>query len=179
MQVLWYNLLESLGREVCSLFTVRTCSPEETRDIGEIIGRLLAPGDVVGLMGDLGAGKTVFAQGVARGIGAKGRVTSPTFTLIHEHVGRIPLYHVDVYRLETPADVEAIGIEDYLYGDGAVVLEWADQVLSILPEERLDVMIRRPDNEQDDNVREVSISPHGMRYRCMLEELKAVACRRD
>ncbi|NLA06090.1 MAG: tRNA (adenosine(37)-N6)-threonylcarbamoyltransferase complex ATPase subunit type 1 TsaE, partial [Firmicutes bacterium] len=77
------------------MFTVQTSSPEETRKIGEAIGRLLAPGDVVGLMGDLGTGKTVFAQGVAKGIGARGPVTSPTFTLIHEHTGRIPLYHVD------------------------------------------------------------------------------------
>ncbi len=161
------------------MFTVTTSSPEETRKIGEALGRLLAPGDVVGLIGDLGAGKTVFAQGVALGIGAKGRVTSPTFTLIHEHMGRIPLYHVDVYRLRTPDDVESIGIEDYLYGDGAVVLEWADQVLSILPEDRLDIVIERPDRDGDDNVREISISPHGERYQHMLEELKAIACRRD
>lgn len=161
------------------MFTVTTSSPEETRKIGEALGRLLAPGDVVGLIGDLGAGKTVFAQGVALGIGAKGRVTSPTFTLIHEHMGRIPLYHVDVYRLRTLDDVESIGIEDYLYGDGAVVLEWADQVLSILPEDRLDIVIKRPDRDGDDNVREISISPHGERYQHMLEELKAIACRRD
>ena len=161
------------------MFTVTTSSPEETRKIGEALGRLLAPGDVVGLIGDLGAGKTVFAQGVALGIGAKGRVTSPTFTLIHEHMGRIPLYHVDVYRLRTLDDVESIGIEDYLYGDGAVVLEWADQVLSILPEDRLDIVIERPDRDGDDNVREISISPHGERYQHMLEELKTIACRRD
>lgn len=161
------------------MFTVTTSSPEETRKIGEALGRLLAPGDVVGLIGDLGAGKTVFAQGVALGIGAKGRVTSPTFTLIHEHMGRIPLYHVDVYRLRTLDDVESIGIEDYLYGDGAVVLEWADQVLSILPEDRLDIVIERPDRDGDDNVREISISPHGERYQHMLEELKSIACRRD
>ena len=161
------------------MFTVQTSSPEETRRIGEAIGRLLAPGDVVGLIGDLGAGKTVFAQGVAKGIGARGRITSPTFTLIHEHTGRIPLYHVDVYRLGTQADVEAIGIEDYLYGDGAVVLEWADQVLSILPDERLDVTIERLGKDEDDNVRKISISPHGERYQHMLEELKAIACRRD
>ncbi len=161
------------------MLTLQTSDPEETRKIGEIIGRLLSPGDVVGLMGDLGAGKTVFAQGVARGIGAGGPVTSPTFTLIHEHIGRIPLYHVDVYRLRTPADVETIGIEDYLYGDGAVVLEWADQVLSILPDERLDVMIKRSHEEQDDDVREISINPHGQRYQQMLEELKTIACRRD
>ncbi len=168
-----------MDRGVCHLFTVQTSSPEETRKIGEAIGRLLAPGDVVGLMGDLGTGKTVFAQGVAKGIGARGPVTSPTFTLIHEHTGRIPLYHVDVYRLRTPADVEAIGIEDYIYGDGIVVLEWADQVLSILPDERLDVMIERQDMSEDDNVRKISISPHGERYRDMLKELKAIACRRD
>jgi tRNA threonylcarbamoyladenosine biosynthesis protein TsaE len=161
------------------LFSVQTSSPEKTREIGEALGKLLAPGDVVGLIGHLGAGKTVFAQGVAKGIGAKGRVTSPTFTLIHEHYGRIPLYHVDVYRLTTPADVETIGIEDYLYGDGAVLLEWADQVLSILPDERLDVMIKRPENEEDDNVREISIRPYGERYQHMLEELKSIACHRD
>lgn len=176
---LWYNLLESVRREVCYLITAQTSSPEETRKIGEALGKLLAPGDVVGLIGHLGAGKTVFAQGVAKGIGAKGRVTSPTFTLIHEHLGRIPLYHVDVYRLNTAADVEAIGIEDYLYGDGAVLLEWADRVLSILPDERLDVMIKRPENEEDDNVREIRISPHGQRYQHILEELKSIACRRD
>jgi len=161
------------------LFAARTSSPEETRKIGEALGKLLAPGDVVGLMGYLGAGKTVFVQGVAKGLGVKGRITSPTFTLIHEHYGRIPLYHVDVYRLNTPSDVETIGIEDYLYGDGAVLLEWADLVLPILPDERLDVTIRRPDNENDDNVREICISPHGQRYEHMLEELKSIVCRRD
>ncbi|NLS44580.1 MAG: tRNA (adenosine(37)-N6)-threonylcarbamoyltransferase complex ATPase subunit type 1 TsaE [Firmicutes bacterium] len=160
------------------MFVIKTFSPEETRRIGELTGRLLTPGDVIGLIGYLGAGKTVFTQGIAKGMNIKGNITSPTFTLIHEHMGRIPLYHVDVYRLTTPADIETIGIEDYLYGDGVVVLEWADQVLSILPDERLDITIRHPDGE-DDNVREIIIKPYGQKYEHMIKELSSIACRGD
>jgi tRNA threonylcarbamoyladenosine biosynthesis protein TsaE len=112
-------------------------SPQETRRIGALLGPLLRPGDVVLLEGPLGAGKTVFAQGIAAGLGVDDPLTSPTFTLIHEHVGRLPLYHIDLYRLSGAPEAGAIGLEEYLGGDGAAVVEWPDRATTLLPAERL------------------------------------------
>src|SRR4051794_25057361 len=93
-------------------------SADQTRRLGARLAEWLAPGDVLLLRGDLGAGKTVFAQGVAAGLGIDEPVTSPTFTLIHEHHGRVPLYHVDLYRIGGDVEAGDLGLEDYLYGDG-------------------------------------------------------------
>lgn len=153
------------------MLTCRAVSPDDTRRLGEELGKLLGPGDVVGLVGDLGAGKTVLAQGIASGLGARGQVTSPTFTIIHEHPGRVPLYHIDVYRLEGLSDAEAIGFEEYLYGRGVAAVEWADKIPGLMPEERLDVEIRGP----GEGAREISLVPHGARFERVVEELKALA----
>ncbi|MDI6638081.1 MAG: tRNA (adenosine(37)-N6)-threonylcarbamoyltransferase complex ATPase subunit type 1 TsaE [Bacillota bacterium] len=120
----------------------RAFSPRDTRRLGEALGKLLGPGDVVCLEGELGVGKTVFVQGVAAGMGVRGRVVSPTFTIIHEHPGKVPLYHIDAYRLEGVPDAETVGIEECLYGAGAVAIEWPERIRELLPEERLDVEIR-------------------------------------
>ena len=106
---------------------LRSASPDATRTLGERLGHLLQPGDVVLLTGSLGAGKTALAQGIARGLGIAGPVSSPTFTLLKEYVGRIPLYHFDLYRIEEPDELEALGFGDYFYGDGASVVEWAER----------------------------------------------------
>ncbi len=113
-------------------FVVRTRSPEETRLLGEVLAELAGEGALFALGGDLGAGKTVFTQGVARALGVADIVTSPTFTLVNEYSGKCPLYHVDLYRVEGPLDVWDLGLEDYLEGHGVVVVEWADKAGELL-----------------------------------------------
>ena len=106
---------------------VVTTSEEETESAGEHLAASLGPGDVVLLFGDLGAGKTAFVRGLARGLGASGEdVSSPTFTIIQEYAGRVTLYHVDLYRLE-PLEVDDLGLDDLVYGEGIVAIEWADR----------------------------------------------------
>ena len=106
---------------------LHSASPDATHALGERLGRLLQSGDVVLLTGDLGAGKTALAQGIARGLGVVGPVSSPTFTILKEYAGRIPLYHFDLYRIEHPDELEALGFADYFYGDGVSVVEWAER----------------------------------------------------
>lgn len=109
--------------------TVRTDSPEQTRELGERLGGLLRPGDVAALAGGLGAGKTVFVSGLARGLGVEDErlVTSPTFVILHEYPGRIDLYHFDLYRLERIQDVWDLGYEEYFEGRGVCAVEWAEK----------------------------------------------------
>ena len=110
-------------------------SPEETVAFGNAFAGGLAAGDVLALSGELGAGKTHFVKGLAAGLGVSTPVTSPTFTLIHEYLGaRLSLFHFDFYRLETEEEVLAIGLDDYLSGDGIVVIEWAEKFAALLPE---------------------------------------------
>lgn len=124
------------------MMVVETASPEETAALGERVGRALAAGDTVALAGDLGAGKTAFVQGLARGLGIGERVASPTFTIVNEHEdGRVPLFHVDFYRLEDEGELDAIGFDDYFARGGIVVVEWADRFPRAMPAERLDVRI--------------------------------------
>lgn len=146
-----------------------TKSPAETARVGEILGRLLGPGDVICLLGDLGAGKTCLTQGLAKNLGVEEHVTSPTFTLINEHHGRLPLYHMDVYRLEGASDMEDLGYEEYFYGDGVTVVEWADRVDAVLPAERLEIILM-PDNH-DERLRQLVLRPMGERYEKMAEVL--------
>lgn len=149
-------------------FMVGSLSPGETFRVGQNLGKLASAGDVYCLSGDLGAGKTVFAQGVAAGLGVGGRVTSPTFTLINEHLGRIPYYHMDVYRLGGPEEMADLGYEEYFYGQGVTLLEWAELVAGVLPEDRLDITISRAGEDS----REIVFTPRGERYRRLVEELK-------
>ncbi len=115
-------------------------SAEETARLGEAVGARLAPGDVIVLRGPLGAGKTVFTQGIGRGLGVREHVISPTFTLLREHTsGRLPLYHVDAYRLAGAVEAYTFGLDEYLYGDGVTVIEWGERVETLLPEEYLAV----------------------------------------
>jgi tRNA threonylcarbamoyladenosine biosynthesis protein TsaE len=115
--------------------TVETRSAEETIGFGERLAATLQRGDVVALSGELGAGKTALVKGIARGLGVSQDVTSPTFTLIHEYTGgRLRLFHIDLYRLDSAQQALAIGIEDYLNGDGITVIEWAEKIASLLPE---------------------------------------------
>jgi len=120
---------------------VDSASPDETAALGERLGRALVAGDVVALSGDLGAGKTAFVQGIARGLGIPGRVSSPTFTIVNEHDAAVPLFHVDFYRLENAGELAAIGFDDYFERGGVVVVEWADRFPRALPNEPLHVHI--------------------------------------
>jgi tRNA threonylcarbamoyladenosine biosynthesis protein TsaE len=119
-----------------------TRSPEQTHAIAQRIGAAAQPGDCVALVGDLGAGKTVVAKGIADGLGIASKdVTSPTFVLMMRHEGRLPLYHFDAYRLSESAELLAIGAEEAFYGDGISVIEWAGRVDDILPDDRLEIRL--------------------------------------
>ncbi len=126
------------------LFPARTSGAAETRRLGRAVANQLRAGDVVGLYGNLGAGKTVFAQGLCEGLGLAGeQVTSPTFSLLHEYEGgRWPVYHFDAYRIETLDEFFDLGYEEYFFGNGVCIVEWAERVESLLPPETLRFRIK-------------------------------------
>jgi tRNA threonylcarbamoyladenosine biosynthesis protein TsaE len=121
--------------------TITTRSPWETRCLAERIAALLEPGDVVLLEGDLGAGKTAFVQGVAAALGIEEPVLSPTFVIVREYEGALPLVHVDVYRLQSPAQLADLGLEELLDGTRVALIEWGDRVRALLPPDRLEIVI--------------------------------------
>ena len=121
----------------------------ETEALGETLARRLGPGDVVAYRGDLGAGKTAFTRGLARGLGCTGRVTSPTFTVVNEYEGRLPLFHFDLYRLEGEDALYDIGWEDYLDRGGVCAVEWSERAETALPRETVWVSIRRCAENED------------------------------
>lgn len=131
-------------------------NPEETLRIGRIIGENLHAGDIVALTGELGAGKTCLTQGIARGLDVPEPyfITSPTFTLINEYPGRHPLYHLDLYRLNGFRDMEELGYEEYLFGKGVSVIEWAEKARDILPDEAISISL----TYLDENERQLAIS---------------------
>ncbi|MDE0041729.1 MAG: tRNA (adenosine(37)-N6)-threonylcarbamoyltransferase complex ATPase subunit type 1 TsaE [Candidatus Poribacteria bacterium] len=119
----------------------QTHSPEETQTIGKQIGASLKIGDVIALVGDLGAGKTCLTQGIARGIGIASHevVNSPSYTLINEYAGEIPIYHIDLYRLEHHGEIVDLGLEEYLEGNGICIIEWADRMTNLLPANHIQI----------------------------------------
>lgn len=121
-----------------------TYSAEETSALGEKIGREAKPGAVYTLVGDLGVGKTVFTQGIAKGLGITEPICSPTFTIVQVYEeGRIPFYHFDVYRISDIEEMDEIGYEDYFYGNGLTMIEWANLIEDILPSERTEITIEK------------------------------------
>jgi tRNA threonylcarbamoyladenosine biosynthesis protein TsaE len=116
-------------------------SDRQTRQIGERLGGLCQPGDLILLEGGLGSGKTTLAQGIGRGLGVGRPINRPTFTLVKEYGGRLPLYHFDFYRLEDPAEVADLGLDEYLDGDGVCVVEWADRAAPLWPERCLRIRL--------------------------------------
>ena len=140
-----------------------TSGPEETIQLGQFIGETLKPGNVIGLCGELGTGKTHLIKGLAMGLGIDHRyyVTSPSFTIVNEYPGRIPLNHIDLYRLEEMDQTEELGYEEYFYGDGVTAIEWAEKILPLLPESRLMVEIVH----LDENRRKFRIRGFGRSYR--------------
>ncbi|KRL67642.1 tRNA (adenosine(37)-N6)-threonylcarbamoyltransferase complex ATPase subunit type 1 TsaE [Companilactobacillus versmoldensis] len=141
-------------------YTLQTHSYEETEQFGENFSKLVQAGDVVLLNGDLGVGKTTFTRGLARGLGIKKNVKSPTFTLIREYKdGRLPLYHMDAYRLESSPD-EDLGFDEYFQGNGVTVVEWPQFIKDEVPDDHISVNIKRQ-NEDD---RQISIKLYGSSY---------------
>ena len=131
-----------------------TNSPEETEKIGAAIGKIIPAGTVLAYRGDLGAGKTAFTRGLAAGLGYKGRVTSPTFAIVNEYEGgRLPLFHFDMYRLNSADDLFDIGWEDYLSRGGVCAVEWSENVIDALPEDTVWVRIAR----EGDTARSITI----------------------
>lgn len=134
-----------------------TYSPEETADLGKELGRHANPGDVYTLIGDLGVGKTVLTQGIALGLGIEDAICSPTFTIVQVYEeGRMPFYHFDVYRIGDVEEMEEIGYEDYFYGEGLTMIEWANLIEDILPPHRKEISIEK-DLEKGFDYRKITI----------------------
>ncbi len=136
-------------------------SPERTRELGSCLASMLEAGDVIVLGGDLGAGKTVFAKGVARGLGAVEEATSPTFVILHQLEGRLRLYHFDLYRLDSAREFAELGFDDILYGDGVSLIEWGDKFQGELPPARLELVFHLAGEDK----RRIEIKPVGDRWR--------------
>jgi len=145
------------------MLEIVTHCADETIETGKKLGCILKKGDIVCLSGCLGAGKTAFTGGIAKALDVQDHISSPTFTIVNEYPGRVPLYHFDMYRLDSPDEVYDIGFEEYMYGDGVVVIEWAEKVKDLLPEEYIWVDIKTT-AEGSENSRTISIEFHGERY---------------
>lgn len=136
---------------------IETFSPEETLALGEKMGQEARPGEVYTLIGDLGVGKTVFTQGIARGLDITEPICSPTFTIVQVYEeGRMPFYHFDVYRIGDIEEMDEIGYEDYFYGDGLCMIEWANLIEDILPEHYREIIIEK-DPEKGFDYRKITI----------------------
>ncbi|OPZ93206.1 MAG: tRNA threonylcarbamoyladenosine biosynthesis protein TsaE [Firmicutes bacterium ADurb.Bin419] len=150
---------------------IKTFSADETMLAGKALGNILSIGDVVCLTGDLGTGKTAFTNGIAGALGIEDYITSPTFTIVNEYKTEIPLYHFDVYRISDPEEMYDIGFEEYLYGDGVVVIEWAELIKDILPDDLIWVEIRKNLSAGVD-AREIRISFTGEKYEGYIDRLE-------
>jgi len=146
--------------------------PEDMRALGEGVGSLLDAGDVVSLTGDLGAGKTTLVQGAVRGLGVSDEpVVSPTFTLVRQYHGTVPIYHLDVYRLDRVQEVIDLGFEEYLDPDGVTFVEWGDAIEGLLPEQYLEIELW---TRIEDEGRLVFLSGNGRSWTSRWERLEAV-----
>ncbi len=152
------------------MILARTSSPAETSAIAAAVAALCGPGDVVVLAGEMGAGKTAFAQGVARGLGVTEPVTSPTFNLLHRYDGSLPVYHADVYRLETIGELADLGFGDL--DDGILLVEWGDVVAALLGD-HLAVHLAHPGAEEPENVRHLQIGAAGRAWLGRMDRLAA------
>ena len=153
-----------------NLARLKSYSPEQTRLLGSYLGRLAQRGDVFLLVGGLGAGKTCLVQGIAYGLGIKEYAFSPSFVIVREYHGRLPLYHVDLYRLDHVEEIADLGLEEYLYGDGVCVVEWADKGLQLLAQENLLIELDYIlDHEME---RVICLKPEGQHYLELVGQLK-------
>ena len=150
------------------MITLKTSSGEETFLLGKSLGQLLQPSMVLCLSGDLGAGKTQMTKGIATGLEIGDYITSPTYTLINEYNGRLPLYHFDVYRLENSDELNELGYQEYFYGEGVTVIEWADIISEAIPKDRLWMVIRKLEGDK----RKIVLDGTGKAYLELLERLR-------
>ncbi len=164
MGALYYQM--KLSQSISRL-ELTSHSPEQTQKFGAGIGELCLPGDVFLLVGNLGAGKTCLTQGIAWGLGIKEYAASPSFVVVRELYGRLPLYHIDLYRLDHIEEIVDLGLDDYLYGKGVCVVEWAEKGLSVLPVEHLLIQI----SYLSDDERRLQLKPSGKRYLEILAQL--------
>ena len=148
-----------------------TRAPEETRELGAALADLLVPGDVVSLTGDLGAGKTCLVQGAARSLGVREPVGSPTFVLVREYRGDVPVYHLDVYRLDRLQEVIDLGFEDLLDPGGVIFIEWGDAIDPLLPDSYLEIELSIPGDEEE---RRVAVTGRGTSWAPRWERLEKI-----
>lgn len=151
--------------------TYQTSSPEMTRELGFRLAKQLRPGDVLILRGDMGAGKSEFTRGVARGLGIEGYLPSPSFTIMQMYeTGRLPLYHFDWYRLESEEELYELSMDEYLYGSGVAVVEWPSMAEEAVPENHLEISL----NPVGDDLREITLRPvgdfHALDYDLLVED---------
>ena len=151
--------------------SVLTGSPRQTMSWGTKLGKLLEGSEIIALIGELGAGKTCFVRGVTRGLKVKKDVwiRSPSFTLINEYHGRLPVYHIDLYRIETRAQLEGLNLREYLYTDGVSLIEWFEN----LPADEVDEYLELRIAYTDGNRRQLTFSPRGERYEEIIESLRS------
>jgi len=135
-------------------FVKVTRSEEETTKVGKAVGKSLLPGDVICLVGELGSGKTTITQGIAQGLGVRDSVVSASFKLINEYKGRIPVYHFDLFRLDKLSEVEELGYREYFYNQGVTIIEWAEKIRPLWPEQRIEIELKII----SDNNREIRIT---------------------
>lgn len=138
----------------------------KTQELAKNLVKFLEAGDIISLTGDLGAGKTCFTQGLASGLGIDLSITSPTFNILKEYHGSLPLYHFDVYRIESMDDFFEIGYEEYFFNQGISVIEWGDKIKTLLPEAYLEIQFKRI----SDTVRQLIVTPHGLRWEKIVRE---------
>jgi tRNA threonylcarbamoyladenosine biosynthesis protein TsaE len=153
---------------------INSPSPEATRKIGQLLGELAQPGEIFLLSGDLGVGKTCLTQGIAWGLGSQEYALSPTFVLMRELHGRLPLYHIDLYRLDQIQEISDLGLDDYLFGQGICVIEWAEKGISVLPKDNLLIKIKYT----GDNQRNLEFHSQGLGYSRLLKGLQE-RCRQE
>jgi tRNA threonylcarbamoyladenosine biosynthesis protein TsaE len=149
---------------VVHLIKLLSRSPAETMDVGEHLGMGLAAGDVVALTGVLGSGKSVLARGILRALGVGGEIPSPSFIIVASYEGRLPVNHIDLYRLGTQDEVDSIGLDDLLYSGGVSVIEWAEKITGLLPPSRVEITIE-PREAPDERVLTVASYDAAMRER--------------
>lgn len=156
---LWKTTISSGFDNMRASFTVKVSREQETIALGEALGKTLSPGTIVALHGDLGAGKTVFTKGIAKGLETDEEPVSPTFVIMNEYSGRLPLYHFDLYRVGGVDELEGIGFEEYFYGDGVSVVEWAERAEELFGDDAVDVELRLAEgnNGNSHDAREITI----------------------
>lgn len=147
-----------------------TRSPEQTQLLGVHLGELAREGDVLLLTGELGAGKTCLVQGIATGLGVREYAFSPSFVIVREYHGRLPLYHVDLYRLDRAEEIADLGLEEYFLGDGVCVVEWAEKGREVTPPENLLITIHYIATSQ--TARSIALKPQGRRYQELMAHLR-------